>query len=440
MINRVAIIGAGPSGCALACFLAERNIECVVFDDEKKPDLIVGESLVPAVIPILRRLGIEERVAEISHIKRGAALRLGRQHSGNDFRVDFAFGEIGKENPGYAYNIPRPQFDALVRERAEELGITFISKRAKIEKTDDNERDIQLTAESLADADLTRNTQPDILIDATGRSRLFSRTLKIAAKRGPRNDIAQFAHFNNFESNSHLEGQIVISALECGWSWQIPLPGKTSVGVVMNKDTANSYGSTAEERLESAIEHNPALKLAGAKRECCSAVMTYSNYQLMSERAHGKGWALVGDALGFVDPMLSPGVFMALKSATLLDELIFSEQQIDQELQFKEYYSRFQDIHAYWSRLIEYFYNGRILKMSEMRELIRSHKKDMNINNISEPMISKSLSRLVSGVAIDTEEDYEVLHKTSGFLTSKDEQLSKYEIRSALQENASKVA
>jgi flavin-dependent dehydrogenase len=433
MINRIAIIGAGPSGCALACFLVERGIDCYIYNDNQKTELIVGESLVPAVIPILRRLGIEDDVAEISHIKRGAAMRLGRSNNDEDARVDFAFAAIGNSAPDYAYNIPRPQFDNIIKRRAETLGVKFINQRASIEKTPSNsDRDIQLDDDSLKAAGLTRTNQPDLLIDATGRNRLFSRKLKIPAKRGPRKDIAYFAHFKNFNSDSNLEGQVVLSALECGWSWQIPLPGVTSVGVVINGETAKAYGSTPEERLTNAILHNPALKNAGANSERITNVMTYSNYQLISEKAHGKGWVLLGDALGFVDPMLSPGVFMALESASLLDELVFSNRQADPNKQFIEYFSKVKHWHDSWSQLIKYFYDGRILKMGVMRDHIRSQGSMFSISKVAEPIVSRALARLVSGVSTESKVDHAVLQQTCKHLINENGQLNKYEIRSSI--------
>lgn len=434
----MAIIGAGPSGCALACFLKQRGIDCWVFDDEKSPALIVGESLVPAVVPILRRLGIEDKVAEISHIKRGAALRLGRSHD-EEVRVDFEFSDIGKGIPDYAYNIPRPQFDQIVRKRAEELGVKFINHRVKIEKTlHDSNKDIQLDSHSLNAAGLERSNQPDLLVDATGRSRLFSRTLKIPAMRGPRNDIAHFAHFKNFNSDSFVEGQVVLSALECGWSWQIPLRDATSVGVVINKDTANRYGSSPAERLSHAIAINPALQSASLISERVSEVMSYTNYQLISERGHGKGWVLLGDALGFVDPMLSPGVFMALESATLLDKLVFSQATAlqDRNKQFDEYYSRILHWHDSWSKLIKYFYDGRILKMGVMRDHIRSHGGFFSISKVAEPIVSRALARLVSGVSTGSKMDYAVLqHSCKHLLNGEEQHTNKYEIRSSEQKN-----
>ena len=54
----IAILGAGPAGCTLAALLAQRGIQVLVFDDERRPDLLVGESLLPTVVSLMRRLGI----------------------------------------------------------------------------------------------------------------------------------------------------------------------------------------------------------------------------------------------------------------------------------------------------------------------------------------------------------------------------------------------
>lgn len=430
MLERVAIIGAGPSGCALACFLQTRGIDVVVFEANKKPNLLVGESLVPAVIPILRRLGIEERVSEISHIKRGAALR-----HGNGNRVDFAFQNFGRKFPDYSYNIPRPQFDSILRDRAHELGVKFVTFKANVEPTTDPRRELKLSNDSLLAGGYNLSSQPDLLIDSTGRNRLFSRVLNISASRGPRNDVAHFAHYKNFKSDSKIDGQVVLSALECGWSWQIPLQGVTSVGVVLNKDAAIHYGSSATQRLENAITHNQLLEDAGRNRQRVTEVMSYSNYQLISDRAHGKGWVLLGDALGFVDPMLSPGVFMALESAVTLDKLLFSKQlnsqtQIDKAS--AEYFAQIQHWHEAWSRLIKYFYDGRILSMGEMRDHIRDNAGIFSISRYAEPIVSRVLSQLVSGVATRSEFNQASLFHTCRYLIQDKAPLANNMINSSL--------
>jgi len=428
MIKQVAIIGAGPAGCALACFLKERKIDCLVFDKNKSPSVIVGESLVPAVIPILQRLGIEDRVAAVSQLKRGAALR-----HGNGNRMDFEFQAFGREYPNYSYNIPRPQFDHIVRQRAEELGVRFIDHHAKVETSyDDPERELRLSNDSLLAAGLSLSKQPDLLIDATGRSRLFGRKLNLPTNRGPRTDVAYFAHFKHFESDSAIDGQVVLSALECGWSWQIPLRDATSVGVVMNSDAAKHYGDSAQHRLENAIRHNSILRNAGTRRQQITDVFTYSNYQLIADRSHGKGWVLLGDALGFVDPMLSPGVFMALESAVLLDKLVFAKPALQINRNCAEYYAQMQHWHDAWSRLIGYFYDGRMLSMGEMRNYIRNEASFLSISKYAEPFVSRVLSQLVSGVKTRSEFNQAALHLTCRHLIRDKAQKEKNRINSGL--------
>jgi flavin-dependent dehydrogenase len=426
----IAIIGAGPSACALACFLSERDIACLVFDDAKKPSLLVGESLIPAAMPIIRRLGIEQEVAAISSVKKGAALRHGTEGT----RVDFEFRDLGKGISDYAYNIPRPQFDNILRARAEALGVRFVTHKAKVEKCENTQQtELQLADESLVAAGLARSSQPDLLIDATGRSRLFSRTLGLAAKRGPRNDVAHFAHYSNFDADSAHDGQVVISVLDCGWSWQIPLGDTTSVGVVLDGQAAKGYGNCATSRLENVISSNGILNKPDRQR--ISEVKTYSNYQLMSDQASGPGWILLGDALGFVDPMLSPGVFMALESARLMDKLVFSQGGLRQKGAVR-YNKEMVEWHSAWSSLIEYFYDGRMLALGAMRPDKTSRNSSFSLSKLPQAIqklpdafVSSVLSGLVSGAGTRSKFNQRMLKHACVLLPNKSTPVSDYAIR-----------
>ena len=146
----------------------------------------------------------------------------------------------------------------------------------------------------------------------------------------------------------------MIGRMANGWNWRIPLPGRMSVGVVINKDTAAQLGATPEERLEAAISRDPVLAAAGPNRRRLTGVFTYTNYQLVSSRGHGPGWAMVGDAFGFVDPMLSPGVYLALHSAELIADNLDN---------FAVYSDELRKLIRAWMGLIKYFYDGRIFAM-----------------------------------------------------------------------------
>lgn len=343
----IGIIGSGPSGATLASLLVLKGHDVTLFDDGKRPDLIVGESLIPSIVPVLRKLGLEERAAAVCQFKPGVSFTFGRE-----YEIDFCFESVQGVLPTYAYNAPRPAFDQLFDERADELGVKRVRVRAKVERRGSD--CIQLADETLAQAPWLGGRQPDLLVDCSGRNRLFARTLEIPAQLGPRKDVAYFAHYEGFAERLP-KGQVVIGRMDhAGWSWRIPLPGRMSVGIVLNKDEAAQLGDTPEERLEAAIARDSQLSEAGSERRRISDVAVYTNYQLVSERGCGPGWVMTGDAFGFVDPMLSPGMWLALHSAELLSEKLDDLPAYDREMR--------RLIQA-WMELIEYFYDGRMFAM-----------------------------------------------------------------------------
>lgn len=420
----VAIIGSGPSGCALAGFLAQRGVECLIFDNDKRPTLLVGESLVPAAIPYLQRLGIEDEVAAISIKKRGAALR---HPSGK--RIDFKFRRLENGVPDYAYNIPRPEFDDILSRRVQSLGVRYVKGNAIVEKSHSPDRDLDLSHATLELADL--NQQPDLLIDATGRNRLFSRILSLESKKGGRDDVAYFAHYNNFDGDAVVDGQVVLSIIEPGWSWQIPLKECMSVGVVINRKKARSYGTNPEERLEKIISSDPVLRKNGLARTRCSEVMSYSNYQLVTKKGYGKGWALLGDAYGFVDPMLSPGVFMAMESAALLERFAFDKKSNAISYTGLQTYSEeLNDWLSSWSTIINYFYDGRLLGLFEAGENVTQHASKLSPTRLIKGHIDKMITSMVSGAATRSRYNQNALLYSCRHLLSDDIDTRPYAIAS----------
>ena len=363
---RIAIVGGGPCGSALAIFLAGAGAEVTLFDDGRHPEIVVGESLVPAIVPLLRRLGVEDDIARLGLLKPGVSFNW----SPTD-RFSFTFARFSPAVPPYAYNVPRPQFDEVLSSRAVAAGAHRIAARARLEARagDAEGGELLLEPETLAAAPALGARQPDLVVDATGRARLAARVLKIPARVGPRDDVAHFAHFEGCQWDEDA-GQVVIGRLDAGWSWCIPLRDRISVGVVMPRAHAASLGRSPTERLERAIAAAPKLSAVvhGAKR--VTGVATYSNYQLVSRRGHGPGWVMVGDAFGFVDPMLSPGVFLALRSAELVaDALIpFVQRRVvpapaELAAALAPYAATQAAMLDAWTDLVGYFYDGRLAAM-----------------------------------------------------------------------------
>ncbi len=320
---RVAIVGAGPSGSALAILMSREGADVTLFDDGRRPALLVGESLVPAVVPILQKLDLEKETASFSRVKPGVSFIWSQTD-----RVSVTFNRFAPAVFPYAYNVPRPHFDDALLAKAIASGVDYVTARAQLQPNPAGETraELRLAPETIAAAPGLSCQQPDLIIDATGRARLAARVLGIPARLGPRKDVAHFAHFEGF-SWDEVPGQVRIARGEAGWSWCIPLQNGRRV----------------------------------------TDVATYANYQLISERGHGSGWVMIGDAFGFIDPMLSPGVFLALRSAEQLADalapwlrrrVIPSPTELDSVL--ASYAAARTEMLSAWLELVAYLYDGRL--------------------------------------------------------------------------------
>jgi len=395
---RIAIVGSGPSGAAAAVLLAQAGAQVTLLDDGKRPEMVVGESLVPAVVPILQRLGIEEDVIELGCVKPGASFIWSPS-----VQFEFKFARFAPDVPPYAYNIPRPQFDNALAARAATAGVTRAHIRAKLVSGTGSGAEVLLSPQTLAQIPSLGGHQPDLIVDATGRARCIPRMLDIASQVGPRDDIAHFAHYTETHW-AYPPGQIVVMRLAAGWSWCIPLKDRLSVGIVAGRDYWSAIGGTTADRLERAIAAEPALQRIVEDGQRISSIATYSNYQLVAERGHGRGWVAIGDAFGFVDPMLSPGVFLGLQSAERLSDALrpliaqpgaASPQAVDERL--SGYASRQHASLVAWMELIGYFYDGRLAAMVDAgHEWMKSSRS--GIKTRMQNHIERHMALLACGV------------------------------------------
>ncbi len=398
--TRVAVIGAGPAGTTVACLLARKGASVVVLDDGKRPTMIVGESLVPQLVPVFRRLGIEDEVEKLGVYKPGVTVTFD-----DDREINLMFTAARGVLPTYAYNVPRKEFDALITRTAVAAGVRLIEATAKLEAVDANDSErasVKLSDESLALIPEWNGEQPDLLIDASGRRRLFAKLLNLKADIGPRKDVSHFAHYENCPWPEPA-GQVMTMRLQYGWGWRIPLPGpRLSIGVVLNKEDAKRFGNTAEEQLEGVINSDARLARECGQRRRVTEVTTYANYQLISERAHGPGWVTVGDSFGFVDPMLSPGLCMAMVSAEKLAALIPARGGLDSGLgrRLDKYAEWFRVNLGAWQNLVNRFYDGTVFALQRTGAQTQEKYPGI-ISKVVSRHIEKNLSGMATGAWIN---------------------------------------
>jgi flavin-dependent dehydrogenase len=359
-VRSVAIVGAGPSGSALAYYLGRAGLQVALYDRKMRPPIVVGESLVPATVPFLRELGIEEEVARYSTYKRGATFILGP-----DEIRSFRFAEVRGARTRYSYNVPRDLFDASMAGVAERSGARIIRETAKLERVDGSDR-IVLAEESLAHAKGVFDGQPDLIVEAGGRARLLPNLLDLPYETGSRKDTALFAHCADV--SQLVEGDVHIDKLERGWSWRIPLPDKMSVGLVIDSEFIKKFGASSEEQFDNYLKHDPAIRRWSCTPRRLSPVLKFTAYQLVTTRAVGAGWVLLGDSFGFVDPIFSSGLLMAFDSARELARAILAGGGSRQLAAYEEHV---REHLRGWHRTIEHFYDGSLFTLFRVGEVVK---------------------------------------------------------------------
>jgi hypothetical protein len=379
-IRSVAILGAGPAGAALATSLARGGVEVTLFDGGKRPPLIVGESLVPAVVPFLRALGVEEEVAAYSVFKPGATFTFDESD-----RMSFLFGEVRAAKTPYSYNVPRDRLDQTLRDAAVRAGARLVPRHARFEREPGSER-VRLDAESLVAGGL--DAQPDFVVDAAGRVRLLGRLLGLPVVEGGRRDTALHAHLEGVPLVH--EGHVHTDLLEHGWCWRIPLPGRVSVGFVIAGDVLREFGDDAEEQFDAYLRHDRRLRDWGVTAKRIAPVVKYTNYQLRHTRGAGANWALLGDAFGFVDPVFSSGMLVGLDAAVELARVLLAGGGREALARYEAHVLHHL---ANWHRVASYFYDGRLFTLLKLGD----QKRSALPWSLVDPHFRKHLPRVFTG-------------------------------------------
>ena len=382
-IKSIAILGGGPAASALAILLAREGIHVAMFHRPRNAPLLVGESLVPAIIPILRQLGVEEEVRAFAKFKPGAIFNM------NEFGdYPFTFRDFCGSLPDYAYNVPRLQFEKTLLEAAKRAGVKVFETEAKVERIPSTDK-VKLSRETLDVVKDFLGGEPDLIVDATGRARVLPKLLNLSSREGGRKDTALFAHLDHAEV--YKDGYVHSSRLDHGWSWRIPLPGRVSLGIVIPSEHPPKFGGTPEERYDNLLKHDSVLSKATANSKRITPVVEYTNYQLVSDRLFGEGWVLVGDTAGFIDPVFSSGLLIGFTSAVELADTIRNGSHEA----FQTYERRVIHHLKTWHEIVSFFYNGRMFTSFRVGEMMRGNP----LIKMVYPHLNKHMGRIFMGSA-----------------------------------------
>jgi flavin-dependent dehydrogenase len=305
----VAIIGGGPAGSTAATFLAHMHRKVIVLEKERFPRFHIGESLLPYSMGAFERLGVREKLDAKFLPKYGAEVctTCGRGV------VKFSFKDAYRAKYDRAYQVTRAEFDKLLLDHSAEAGATVCEETA-VEHIAFGKDQVGLTIKK---AGATQQLAARYVIDCSGRNSVVGNYFKLKKAYPNLKKFSLFAHYENVARDPGAEG--TYSRLVRGsdrWFWMIPLSEtKMSIGVVMDIDDFKALKKRPEEALDAILQEQPEIWSRMTHSTRTSEVSAESDYSYRNRRLTGDRWLLAGDAAGFIDPMFSTGVFVAIETA-----------------------------------------------------------------------------------------------------------------------------
>lgn len=313
------VLGGGPAGSTAAILLAEKGYSVVLVEKARHPRFHIGESLLPANLPLFERLGVADKVRAIGMQKWGAEFISpwdGR-------RQEFEFADAWNKSLPLAYQVRRSALDEILIRRAGSAGAEVI-EGCRAQTVEFSQDGTSARVEVVHDDRRSESFVARHLIDATGRDTLLGNRLKAKQRNKKHNSAAMYAHFTGARRDEgKREGNIGIYWFDHGWFWFIPLSdGNTSVGAVVWPAYLKSRKTPLKEFFLATIALCPPLAERLTDATLSTEIEATGNYSYECDHTHGKNYLLVGDAYAFVDPVFSSGVMLAMTSASAAAEAI----------------------------------------------------------------------------------------------------------------------
>ena len=292
----VIVAGGGPAGSTAATILAQYGHLVLLLEKGSHPRFHIGESMLPFSESVLERLGIDWS-------------QHGIAKAGAEF-IDEAIGKrmfFQLSDERQAYQIERAGFDAELFANAQKHGV-ITRQNTAVTAVDIGENGVAVSA------DIT-HYKSRYLIDATGRSAIMGRRNRSIERIENLAKFALYTHFSQVTSQASIrffqQGNIIVPIVDIGWIWVIPLAGqKVSVGLVVNGKRPAAETTTA--LFQRYLQQSDYLLelLDGATQDW--PIRSEANFSYVNQQRYGERYVCCGDAGGFLDPVFSSGVFLAL--------------------------------------------------------------------------------------------------------------------------------
>jgi flavin-dependent dehydrogenase len=317
----VVVIGGGPAGSTVSTLLAQQGVRVELFERERFPRFHIGESLIPETYWVLKRLNMLPKMQQSHFVKKYSVQFV---NASGKLSAPFYFWDNKPHECSQTWQVSRGEFDQMMLDHARENGVKVHEGVRVIDVLFDKDRAIGV---SLKDAEgSVRQVRARVVVDASGQNGLLMNRLNLRIWDPVLNKGAIWTYWEGaYRDTGRDEGATMVlqTVTKNGWFWYIPLHDNiVSVGVVAPFDYLfkgrKDYGQTYREE----VERCPAVQARVSKAKQVTGYFATKDYSYRSKQVSGNGWVLVGDALGFLDPLYSSGVLLALKSGEFAADAI----------------------------------------------------------------------------------------------------------------------
>lgn len=313
-MNDVIVVGGGPAGSTVAALVAEQGFRVLLLERAPEPCFKIGESLMPETYWTFERLGVLDKLKTSRFPEKYSVQFYSRSGKGSN---PFYFFETNPHESSMTWQVLRSEFDQMLLDNAGEKGAEVRRGVSVREVRFDGDRAVGVVAGAAGGK--LEEFGAKVVVDATGQSALIARRLNIKTTEPALKKASIFTHFDGGLRDGSIDAGATLvlhTGNEDSWFWYIPLPGdRVSVGVVGSLHyLLQGRREEAQNIFDGEVEKCPALKHRLAGAEQVFPVKVTRDFSYRADRVAGHGWVLVGDAFGFLDPIYSSGVLLALKS------------------------------------------------------------------------------------------------------------------------------
>ncbi len=317
----VVVIGGGPAGSTVSTLIAQHGYRVELFERERFPRFHIGESLIPETYWVLKRLNMLPKM-QASHFVKKYSVQF--VNASGKLSAPFYFWDNKPHECSETWQVVRSEFDQMMLENAREHGVVAHEGVRVFDVLFEHDRASGVTIRE--DDGKLREVRAKVVVDASGQAGLIQNRLRLRVWDPVLNKGAIWTYWEGaYRDTGRDEGATMVlqTAGRNGWFWYIPLHNDiVSVGVVAPSDDLFKNRGTYEQTFQDEVARCAAVRERVSIGRRATGYFATKDYSYRATQVAGDGWVMVGDAWGFLDPLYSSGVLLALKSGELAAEAI----------------------------------------------------------------------------------------------------------------------